>query len=55
LNGTNVLHIYRDLYAREFKFVPPHERRVAFMESKGDDAAFVEATFSRQLLRTGSE
>ena len=40
--GTNIFHVYRDLYEREFKFVPRHERRVALMAGDNEDAPFVE-------------
>lgn len=39
--GTSIFGIYKDLYEREFKFVPRHERRVALMTG-GADAAFAE-------------
>ena len=29
--GTSIFGVYKDLYEREFKFVPRHERRVALM------------------------
>jgi len=29
--GTNMFHLYKDLYEREFKFVPRRERRVVLM------------------------
>jgi hypothetical protein len=40
--GTNIFHVYKDLYEREFKFVPRHERRVAQMAADTEDAPFVE-------------
>ena len=40
--GTSIFGVYKDLYEREFKFVPRHERRVALMAGDGADAAFVE-------------
>ena len=42
--GLNIFDLYKDLYEREFKFVPKHDRRVALFESgSSDDDAFVEA------------
>jgi len=43
--GTDVFYIYKDLYEREFKFVPRHQRRVAILASDTVDASFVEASF----------
>jgi hypothetical protein len=44
--GLNIFDLYKDLYEREFKFVPRHDRRVALFESgSSDDDAFVEAAF----------
>jgi hypothetical protein len=43
--GTNIFHLYEDLYEREFKFVPRHERRIAIMANDSENAPFVEATF----------
>jgi len=43
--GTDVFYLYKDLYEREFKFVPRHERRVAILANDTVDASFVEATF----------
>jgi hypothetical protein len=43
--GTDVFDIYRDLYEREFKFVPRHERRVGILANDTADAAFIEAAF----------
>ena len=43
--GTNVFYIYKDLYEREFKFVPRQERRVAILAGDSVDASFVEASF----------
>ncbi|MFY9561063.1 MAG: hypothetical protein WAQ52_12590 [Terriglobales bacterium] len=43
--GTNIFHVYEDLYEREFKFVPRHERRVAIFEADATNASFVAATF----------
>ncbi len=40
--GTNMFHLYRDLYEREFKFVPRRERRVALMATDTENAPFVE-------------
>jgi hypothetical protein len=40
--GTDVFCVYKQLYEREFKFVPRHERRVAVFEG---DSAFIEASF----------
>jgi hypothetical protein len=40
--GTSIFHLYRDLYEREFKFVPRHERRVALMAAETENAPFVE-------------
>ena len=43
--GTNIFHLYKDLYEREFKFVPRRERRVALMAAENESAAFVECFF----------
>ena len=44
--GLNIFELYKDLYECEFKFVPRHDRRVAFFESgSSEDDAFVEAAF----------
>jgi hypothetical protein len=44
--GLNIFDLYKDLYEREFKFVPRHDRRVALFENgSSDDDAFVEAAF----------
>ena len=40
--GTDVFYVYKQLYEREFKFVPRHERRIAVFEG---DSAFIEAAF----------
>ncbi|WP_348262660.1 hypothetical protein P8935_23075 [Telmatobacter sp. DSM 110680] len=40
--GTNIFHLYEDLYEREFKFVSRHERRVALMTTETENAPFVE-------------
>jgi hypothetical protein len=46
LFGLNVFDLYKDLYERELKFVPRHDRRIALFESgSSDDDAFVEAAF----------
>lgn len=44
--GQNIFDLYKNLYEREFKFVPRHEHHVALFESGSpDDNAFVEAAF----------
>ncbi len=43
--GTNIFYVYKDLYEREFKFVPRHERRVAIVEVDSDNALFIAANF----------
>jgi hypothetical protein len=40
--GTSIFGVYKDLYEREFKFLPRHERRVAWMTGDGADGAFAE-------------
>jgi hypothetical protein len=40
--GMSIWGVYKDLFEREFKFVPRHERRVALMACDNTDAAFVE-------------
>jgi hypothetical protein len=43
--GTNILHVYRSLYEREFRFVSRDGDRVAAITTPGADAAFIEAAF----------
>ena len=44
--GLNIFDLYKDLYEREFKFVPRHDRHVALFENgPSDDDAFTEAAF----------
>src|SRR6266702_5951570 len=44
--GLNIFGLYKDLYEREFKFVPRHNHRIALFESGSSvDDAFVEAAF----------
>ena len=43
--GTNVLHVYRHLYEREFRFVSRDGDRVAAINTPGEDGAFIEAAF----------
>jgi hypothetical protein len=43
--GTKIIDVYRDLFEREFRFVPRHEHRVALIDTTTSDAAFVEAAF----------
>jgi hypothetical protein len=44
--GLNIFDLYKDLYEREFKFVPRHDRHVALFENESsDDDAFAEAAF----------
>jgi hypothetical protein len=45
LFGLNVYFVYKQLYKREFKFVPRHERHVAIFESSNTDDAFIAAYF----------
>ncbi len=43
--GTSILHVYRSLYEREFRFVSRDGSRVAAVSTAGNDGAFVEAVF----------
>jgi hypothetical protein len=43
--GTNVSHIYQDLYERDFRFVSRDGDRVAAVSTRGADGAFIEAVF----------
>jgi hypothetical protein len=43
--GTDIFHVYEDLYEREFKFVSRHERRVAIVESDEANPCYVAALF----------
>lgn len=43
--GTDISYVYEELYEREFKFVPRHERRVAIFETDAASDAFVAASF----------
>lgn len=43
--GTDIFHVYRGLYEREFKFVPRHEHRVSIVEAEGSVTPFIEAIF----------
>jgi hypothetical protein len=43
--GTDIFHVYEELYEREFKFVSRHERRVAIFESAASGDAFAAANF----------
>ena len=43
--GTESFHIYKNLYEREFKFVPRDEHRVAIIEAEPAIAPFIEASF----------
>lgn len=40
--GTSMVHVYRHLYDKEFKFVPRHDQHIALLRSRPDDAAFVD-------------
>jgi len=43
--GTDIFHVYEELYEREFKFVSRHARRVAIFETEASSDAFVAANF----------
>jgi hypothetical protein len=43
--GTNMLHVYRRLYEREFRFVSRDGERVAVVSTAGADGGFIEAVF----------
>jgi hypothetical protein len=43
--GTDIFHVYEELYEREFKFVSRHERRIAIFETDASGDAFVAANF----------
>src|SRR6266404_5835887 len=43
--GTDIFHVYKDLYEREFKFVPRDEHRVSIFESDAEAAPFIEVSF----------
>ena len=43
--GTSMVHVYRRLYEREFRFVSRDGERVAAVSTAGTDGAFIEAVF----------
>ena len=43
--GTSILHVYRHLYEREFRFVSRDGDHVAAISTVGADGAFIEAVF----------
>jgi hypothetical protein len=43
--GTDIFYVYKNLYEREFKFVPRHDHRVAVFEVDPVNDSFVEASF----------
>ncbi len=43
--GTSILHVYRSLYEREFRFLSRDGDRVATISTAGADGAFIEAVF----------
>jgi hypothetical protein len=43
--GTSMVHVYRRLYEREFRFVSRDGERVAAISTAGTDGAFIEAVF----------
>jgi len=43
--GTSIVHVYRRLYEREFRFVSRDGERVAAVSTAGIDGGFIEAVF----------
>lgn len=43
--GTSIIHVYRHLYEREFRFVSRDGGEVAVINNAGADGAFIEAAF----------
>lgn len=41
--GLNIIDIYEELYSKEYRFEPRHQRQVVLFEGSNSDACFIEA------------